>query len=138
MIQGNPISFISDSYNLAIAGVTIDTQITSCSGIRECHAQWVFGTVVGSYTTPTIQAKTSLDSTNWLTIGTAITPTVSTGTLNLWSIWQEVANAGTPAVVTSAASATVALGFGAFLKFTFAASGGYGTSAPVVCTLILK
>jgi hypothetical protein len=42
------------------------------------------------------------------------------------------------ALTTSAASSTAALGFGQLTKFTFACSGGYGTSAPVTVSVIYR
>jgi hypothetical protein len=91
--------------------------------------------VTGNYTTCTAQAKTSYGGSTWLTLGSAVSLTVTTGAVNAWTILEEV---GTGSVTTSAVSSTAALGFGQATKFTFACSGGYGTSAPVTVSVIYK
>jgi hypothetical protein len=120
---------------ITIAGATVDTDASPSTGATAAHVQWKFGTVAGSYTTCTAQAKTSYDGTNFLTLGTAVTVTATTGTMNAWTI---LAQGPTTSVTTSAVSATAALGFGQLTKFTFACSGGYGTSAPVTVTAIYQ
>jgi hypothetical protein len=130
-----PISFVTDNPAITIAGATADTAATGTSHAREAQIQWTFGTVAGTYTTCTAQAKTSYDGTNYLTLGSAVAVTVTTGTVNAWTIIEQV---GTTSVTTSAVSATAALGFGQLTKFTFACSGAYGTSAPVKVNVIYR
>jgi hypothetical protein len=92
--------------------------------------------VTGTYTTCTAQAKTTYDGSTWLTLGSAVSLTVTTGAVNAWMILEQ--GASESALTTSAASSTAALGFGQLTKFTFACSGGYGTSAPVTVSVIYR
>ena len=134
-VQPRPIGVIVDTPVIAIAGATADTTATPTTSAREAQIQWTFGTVTGSYTTCTVQAKTSYDGTNYLTLGTAASVTVSSNSVNAWTVIEQ---AGTTSVTTSTVSSTAALGFGLLTKFTFACSGGYGTSAPVSVNVIYR
>lgn len=126
---------IVDTPTITIAAVTADTTVTPTTTAREAHIQFTFGTVTGTYTTCTVQAKTSYDGTNFLTLGTAVSVTVTTGTINAWTLIEQV---GTTSVTTSAVSSSAALGFGQSTKFTFACSGAYGTTAPVTVSAIYR
>ena len=120
---------------ITIAGATADTTPANSIAAREAHIYWKFGTVVGTYTTCTVQAKTTYDGTNYLTLGSAVSITATTGTGTAWSIF---AQNGSTSVTTSSPSTTAALSFGQKTKFTFACSGGYGTSAPVTVSVIYR
>lgn len=133
--QRAPIQWVTDTPAITITTTTADTTATPTTGAHEAQVAWVFGTVVGTYTTCTGQMKTSYDGTNYLTLGTAVTITATTGTTNVWTV---LAQAPTTTVTTSAVSATAALGFGQLTKVTFACSGAYGTSAPVAITTIYR
>ncbi|PYV31870.1 MAG: hypothetical protein DMG22_15285 [Acidobacteria bacterium] len=113
---------------------TADTTATPTTAAREAQINWTFGTVAGTYTTCTVQAKTSVDGTNWLTLGTAASVTATTNSVNQWTLIEQ---AGTTSVTTSTVSSTAALGFGQLTKFTFACSA-YGTSAPVTVSVIYR
>lgn len=119
---------------ITIAGATADTTTMPTTNQHEAQILWAFGTVSGTYSTCTVQAKTSYDGTNWLTLGSAATVTVTSNALNAWTI---LAQAPTSSVTTSSVSSTAALSFGQISKFTFACSG-YGTSAPVTITVIYR
>ena len=134
-VQPRPTGVVVDTPAITIAGATADTTSTPTTTAHEAQIQWVFGTVSGSYTTCTAQAKTSYDGSTWLTLGSAVSVTVTTGTVNAWTIIEQ---AGTTSVSTSAVSSTAALGFGQATKFTFACSAGYGTSAPVSVSVIYR
>jgi hypothetical protein len=82
-----------------------------------------------------VQAKTSYDGVNYLTLGSAVPVTVSTNAVNAWTIIEEL---GTDSVTSSAVSSTAALGFGQLTMYTFACSGGYGASAPVTVSVIYR
>ena len=127
---------VVDSQTLAILAATLSTIPTPSAGAMECDVCLVFGTVGGSYGTPTIQCYTSLDGINFLTLGGAITPVVTTGEINSWSIWAPIGTNAT--VTTSAVSAAAALAFGLLTMFTFACGSGYGTSAPATITMIFR
>lgn len=126
---------IIDTQSLALAGVTIDTTPTPTSGVHEVQVQFKAGTVVGTYTTCTVQAKTAFDGTNYLTLGSAAAVAITTGTGSAWTVIEQ---AGTTSVTTSAVSTSVALGFGQLTKFTIACSGAYGTSAPTVVSIVAR
>ena len=121
---------------VTILTVTVDTQAFPTSGAKSIGVQFKFGTVVGTYTTCTAQAKTSFDGgATYLTIGSAAAVVATSTTVNAWTV---LAQLGTTSVTTTAVSATVALSFGNVSKFTFACSA-YGTSAPVtVSTMALN
>ena len=126
--------FTVDTPTITIAGATADTTATPTTAAREAQINWTFGTVAGTYTTCTVQAKTSVDGTNWLTLGTAASVTATTNSVNQWTLIEQ---AGTTSVTTSTVSSTAALGFGQLTKFTFACSA-YGTSAPVTVSVIYR
>ena len=130
-----PQGAVTDTPTITIAGATADTTTTPTSTAREAQIQWKFGTVAGSFTTCTVQAKTSYDGVNYLTLGSAASVTVTTGTVNAWTILEQ---APTTSVTTSSVSSTAALGFGLLTKYTFACSGSYGTSAPVTVSVIYR
>jgi hypothetical protein len=134
-IPGNA-GVITSAPDITIAGATADTGPTPSTGATIAHVQWKFGTVAGSYTTCTVQAKTTFDGANYLTLGSAASVTATSTTLNAWTLMAQ-APVGT-GVTTGAVSATAALGFGLLTKYTFACSGGYGTSAPVAVTTIYQ
>jgi hypothetical protein len=127
--------YILDNPTLAIAGAGITTSPTSTTGVTSARVEWVFGTVTGSYTGCTVQAKTSIDGTRFMTLGSPVSLTVATNALNAWDIYQQAAVA--TGVTTTAVSSSAAAGFGQLSEFTFACSG-YGTSAPVAITAIYK
>ena len=127
--------YILDSPVLTIAGATRTASPTSTTGVTTAHLSWVFGTVTGSYTGCTVQAKTSLDGTNFLNLGTAASITVTSNTVNAWDIYQQAPV--TTGVTTTAVSSSVASGFGQSTEYVFACSA-YGTSAPVTITAIYK
>ena len=120
---------------ITIAGVTADTTPANSIAAREAHVYWKFGTVTGTYTTCTVQAKTTYDGTKYLTLGSPVSITATTGTGTAWSIF---AQNGTTSVTTSSPSTTVALSFGQKTKVTFACSGAYGTSAPATISVIYR
>jgi hypothetical protein len=134
-VQQRPTGVVTDTPAITIASATADTASTPTTTAHEAQIQWTFGTVTGTYTTCTAQAKTSYDGSTWLTLGSAVSLTVTTGAVNAWTILEEV---GAGSVTTSAVSSTAALGFGQATKFTFACSGGYGTSAPVTVSVIYR
>ena len=129
-----PGVFTVDTPTITIAGATADTSATPTTAAREAQINWTFGTVAGTYTTCTVQAKTSVDGANWLTLGTAASVTATTNSVNQWTLIEQ---AGTTSVTTSTVSSTAALGFGQLTKFTFACSA-YGTSAPVTVSVIYR
>lgn len=129
-----PPAVVLDRPTITIGGATADTTPTSTTVAAFATIHWKFGTVTGTYSTCTVQAKTAIDGVTYLNLGTAVTVTVTTGTNNTWTIIEQL---GTTSVTTSAVSATAALGFGQLTKFTFACSS-YGTSAPVTVTTIYR
>jgi hypothetical protein len=135
-VQPRPTGFTVSSETVAVLAATIDSAAVPTTSTHEAMIQWKFGTVVGVYTTCTVQMYTTYDGTNYLSLGSAASVTVTTGTINAWSVINRL-GIGT-GVYTSAVSATDALGFGQLTKFTFACSGGYGTSAPATVTVIYR
>jgi len=129
-----PLGAIIDNPTIAIAGATATTGATPTSGAHRADIQWNFGTVTGSYGTCTVQAKTSYDGTNFLTLGSAVSVTATSNTLNAWSVIEQL---GTNSVTSATASSTAALGFGETTKYTFACSS-YGTGAPVTISVVYK
>lgn len=128
-------SCILDNPTVAIAGATATTGATSTTGASTAHLTWVFGTVTGTYSSCTVQAKTSFDGLNWLNLGSAAAVTAAANAVNAWDIYQQApASSG---VTTTTVSSTAAAGFGQLTKYTFACTG-YGTSAPVAITAIYK
>jgi hypothetical protein len=128
-------SSILDNPLLAIAGATATTNVTSTTGATTAHVLWVFGTVTGTYTGCTVQAKTSFDGTTFLNLGTPASLAVSTNAINAWDIYQQ--GPVTSGVTTTTVSSTAAAGFGQLSEYTFACTG-YGTSAPVKIAAIYK
>lgn len=128
-------SAILDSPVLTIAGATATTNPTSTTGATTVHVAWNFGTVAGTYTGCTVQAKTSYDGVNWLTLGSAASITVGSSAVNTWDIYQQAPV--TTGVTTTTVSGSAAAGIGLQTKYTFACSS-YGTSAPVIITAIYK
>ena len=116
-------------------GRAYDHHPTSTTGATTAHLTWVFGTVSGTYTGCTVQAKTSFDGVNFLNLGSAASVTVTTNAVNAWDIYQQAPV--TTGVTTTAVSSSAAAGFGQLSKYTFACSA-YGTSAPVTITAIYK
>ena len=130
-----PFGYILDNPVLTIAGASKTTSPTSTIGDAMAHVTWVFGAVSGTYTTCTVQTKTSFDGTTFLNLGSAATVTVTSNAVNAWDIYQQAPV--TTGVTTTAVSSTAAAGFGQLTKFVFACTG-YGTSAPVTITAIYK
>lgn len=128
-------SYILDNPILTIAGATTTTNPTSVTGSTTAHVTWVFGTVAGTYTGCTVQARTSFDTVNWLTLGSAAAVTVTSNAVNAWDIYQQAPV--TTGVTTTTVSGAAAAGFGQLSEYTFACSA-YGTSAPVAITAIYK
>ena len=120
---------------ITIAGATATSAYQSTTGTGAAHVQWVFGTVSGTYSGCTVQAKTSFDGVSWLTLGSAAAVTVATGAVNAWDILQQ-APASTGVTVTTP-SAAAAVGFGAYTEYAFACTT-YGTGAPVTISAIYK
>ncbi len=129
-----PFGYILDNPAVSLGGATATTGATATSGATTAHVSWVFGTVSGTYSTCTVQAKTSYDGTNYLNLGSAASVTVTTGAINTWDIYQQASV--TTGVTTTAPSSTAAVGFGQLTKYTFACSGTYGTTAPTTVTVI--
>lgn len=97
-------------------------------GVHQLGIDWKFGTVVGSYTTCTVQAKTTFDGTNYLTLGSAVTVTVTSGQTNAWTLAEPLG---------TSVSSTAANSFGTNTLLTFACSG-YGTSAPAAVSVMMQ
>lgn len=127
--------YILDHPLLTIAGASITTSPTPTTGTTTAHVTWVFGTVTGTYSSCTVQAKTSYDGVNFLNLGSAAAVTVSSNALNAWDIYQQAPV--TTGVTTTSVSSSAAPGFGQSIEYTFACSA-YGTSAPVTITAIYK
>lgn len=133
-VQPRPVGVIVDNPAITITNAAADTTATPTTSAREAQIEWTFGTVSGTYSTCTVQAKTSYDGSTWLTLGSAVTVAATTGANNAWTLIEQ---AGTTSVTTSPVSSTAALGFGQLTKFTFACSS-YGTAAPVTITAIYR
>ncbi len=129
-----PVAYVVDSPTISIAGAMADTTSTPTTAAREAQIVWTFGTVNGTYSTCTVQAKTSFDGVNYLTLGSAASVTVTSNTVNAWTVIEQI---GTTSVTTGAVSPTAALGFGQFTKFTFACSS-YGAIAPVIISTVYR
>lgn len=121
-----------DTPTITLTTATADTTATPSTGAHTAIVQFKFGTVTGTYTTCTVQAKTTLDGTNYLNLSTAASITVTTGTTNTWTVTAKGPTSGN----TSTPSTTTADGFGQLTKYTVACSGAYGTSAPVTVSVI--
>jgi hypothetical protein len=127
--------YILDNPLLTISGATVTTNPTSTTGATTAHITWVFGTVAGTYSTCTVQAKTSFDGVNFLNLGSAAAVSVATNAINAWDIYQQAPV--TTGVTTTTVSSSAAAGFGQWSEYTLACSA-YGTSAPVTITVIYK
>jgi hypothetical protein len=125
---------IVDTPAITIAGATATSTATPTSTAHEAQIEWNFGTVTGTYSTCTVQAYTSYDGANYLTLGSAASVTATSNTLNAWTIIEQL---GTTSVTTSSVSSTAALGFGQLTRFTFSCSS-YGTGAPVSISVIYR
>ena len=134
-VQPRPVGVVTDTPAITIAGAAATTTATPTTSAHEAQIQWNFGTVTGTYSSCSVQAKTSYDGTNYLTLGAAVPVSVASNALNAWTIIEEQ---GTNSVTTSAVSSTAALGFGQLTEFSFACSGAYGTSAPVTVSVIYR
>jgi len=134
-VQPRPVGVVTDTPAITIAGASADTAATPTTSAHEAQIQWSFGTVTGSYSTCTVQARTSYDGTSYLTLGAPASVTVASNAVNAWTVIEQL---GTTSVTTSSISSTAALGFGKLTKYTFACSGGYGTSAPVAVSVIYR
>ncbi len=128
-------SYILDNPALSIAGASISTNPTSVSGVSTAHVTWVFGTISGTYSGCTVQAKTSYDGVNFLNLGSAASVSVTSNAVNAWDIYQQAPV--TTGVTTTTVSSTAAPGFGQYVEYAFACTS-YGSSAPVTITAIYK
>jgi hypothetical protein len=130
-----PFMFVVDNPTITISGASATTTASTTSAAREAQIQWVFGTVVGTYSTCTIQLQTSYDGgTTWLTLGGAASVTVASNAVNAWTVVEQLGNTS---VTTSTPSAAAALGFGQVTRGAFSCTS-YGTSAPVAITVIYR
>ena len=130
-----PFGFITANPAIPITTGSATSAYHATTGVTSAHVQWVFGTVSGTYSGCTMQAKTSYDRTNWLTLGSAAPLTVTTGTLTAWDIYQPAPSA--TSVTVTPPSSSAAMGFGAYTEYVFSCSS-YGISAPVTATVIYK
>ncbi len=133
-VQPRPVGAVTDTPAIAITNATATSSATPTTSAREAQVQWTFGTVSGTYSGCTVQAKTSYDGTNYLTLGSPVTVTATSGAVNAWTLIEQL---GTNSVITSTASSTAALGLGQATAFTFACSS-YGTAAPVNISVIYR
>jgi hypothetical protein len=133
-VQPRPVGVVTDTPAITITSAAATSSATPTTTAHEAQIQWAFGTVSGTYSSCTVQAKTSYDGTNYLTLGSAATVTATSGAVNAWTIIEEL---GANSVTTSAVSSTAALGFGQLTEFTFSCSS-YGTSAPVSISVIYR
>lgn len=133
-MQPRPTGVIVDTPAITIAGAAASSTATPTTSAHEAQILWNFGTVSGTYSSCTVQAKTSYDGVNFLTLGSAVSITVTSNTLNAWTIIEQL---GTTSVTSSAVSSTAALGFGQLTEFSFSCSS-YGTSAPVAVSVIYR
>jgi hypothetical protein len=133
-VQPRPVGAVTDTPAIAITNATATSGATPTTSAHEAQVQWSFGTVSGTYSSCTVQAKTSYDGTNYLTLGSPVTVTATTGAVNAWTLIEQL---GTNSVTTSAASSTAALGFGQATAFNFSCAS-YGTAAPVNISVIYR
>lgn len=133
-VQPRPVGVVTDTPAITITNAAATTSATPTTSAHEAQVQWTFGAVSGTYSGCTVQAKTSYDGTNYLTLGSPVTVTATTGAVNAWTIIEEL---GTNSVTTSAVSSTAALGFGQVTAFGFSCSS-YGTAAPVNINVIYR
>lgn len=133
-VQPRPTGVIVDTPAITIAGANATTTATATTSAHEAQISWTFGTVSGTYSSCTVQAKTSYDGVNFLTLGSPASVTVTSNTVNSWTLIEQL---GTTSVTTSSVSSSAALGFGQLTEFTFSCSG-YGTSAPASISVIYR
>jgi hypothetical protein len=133
-VQPRPVGVVTDTPVIAIASAAATSSATPTTSAHEAQVQWTFGTVSGTYSSCTVQAKTSYDGANYLTLGSPVTVTATTGAVNAWTVIEQL---GTNSVTTSAVSSTAALGFGQVTAFAFSCSS-YGTAAPVTISVIYR
>ena len=133
-VQPRPTGVVVDTPAIAIAGASATTTATPTTSAHEAQIQWTFGTVSGTYSSCTVQAKTSYDGVNFLTLGSAASVTAASNAVNAWTLVEQL---GTTSVTTSSVSSSAALGFGQLSEFTFSCSS-YGTSAPVSISVIYR
>ena len=133
-VQPRPVGAVTDTPSITITNAAATTSATPTTSAHEAQVQWTFATVSGTYSSCAVQAKTSYEGTNYLTLGSPVTVTATTGTVNAWTIIEQL---GTSSVTTSAVSSTAALGFGQATEFTFSCSG-YGSAAPVNISVIYR
>ena len=133
-VQPRPVGVVTDTPAIAITNAAATTSATPTTSAHEAQVLWTFGTVNGTYSSCAVQAKTSYDGVNYLSLGSPVTVTATTGTVNAWTIIEQL---GTNSVTTSAASSTAAVGFGQVTELTFSCSS-YGTAAPVNISVIYR
>ena len=133
-VQPRPVGVVTDTPAIAITNAAATTSATPTTSAHEAQVLWTFGTVNGTYSSCAVQAKTSYDGVNYLSLGSPVTVTATTGTVSAWTIIEQL---GTNSVTTSVASSTAALGFGQVTEFTFSCSS-YGTAAPVNISVIYR
>ena len=133
-VQPRPTGVIVDTPAITIAGASATTTATPTASAHEAQILWTFGTVSGTYSSCTVQAKTSYDGVNFLTLGSAASVTATSNAVNAWTLIEQL---GTTSVTTSSVSSSAALGFGQLTEFTFSCSG-YGTTAPASISVIYR
>ena len=133
-VQQRAVGVVTDTPAITITTTAATSSATPTTSAHEAQIQWLFGTVSGSYSGCTAQAKTSYDGVNFLTFGAPVAVTASTGTLNAWTLVEEL---GGNSVTTSAVSSSAALGLGQLTQFTFSCTS-YGASAPVSVSVIYR
>ena len=133
-VQPRPVGVVTDTPAITITTAAATSSATPTTSAREAQIQWAFGPVSGTYSSCTVQAKTSYDGVNFLTLGSPASVTVTSNALNAWTVIEQL---GTTSVTTSSVSSSAALGFGQLTQFTFSCSS-YGTSAPVSISVIYR
>jgi len=133
-VQPRPTGVIVDTPAISITGANATTTATATTSTHEAQISWTFGTVSGTYSSCTVQAKTSYDGVNFLTLGSPASVTVTNNSVNAWTLIEQL---GTTSVTTSSVSSSAALGFGQLTEFTFSCSN-YGTSAPASISVIYR
>ena len=133
-VQPRPVGVVTDTPAITIAAAAATSSATPTTSAREAQIQWTFGTVSGTYSSCTVQAKTSYDGVSFLTLGSPASVTVTSNTVNAWTVIEQL---GTTSVTTSSVSSSAALGFGQLTEFSFSCSS-YGTSAPVSISVIYR
>ena len=133
-MQPRPVGVVTDAPAITISTAAATSSATPTTSAHEAQIQWTFGAVSGRYSSCTVQAKTSYDGTNFLTLGSPASVTATSGTVNAWTVIEQM---GTGSVTTSAVSSTAALGFGQVTEFAFSCAS-YGTAAPVTVSVIYR